>query len=123
MSLPVFVSFFVYILRIAADIPEGPLLLQWNCQIECSFSPWEEWSSCTATCGGGTQSRFRSATQAISWECIMSSRDCRPDIQSCNTQCFNGGTFLHVVSDGLYSSYCSCPAGKKGSCCLESKFG
>ncbi|CAK8671661.1 unnamed protein product [Clavelina lepadiformis] len=56
------------------------------CPVECVWGPWSDFSSCSVTCGGGTQSRFRNILHHASCggsSCSGSS------IESnfCNTQC------------------------------------
>jgi len=42
--------------------------------------------------------------------------------ETCNPNCFNGGTFSSYPYDGWYGGYCSCPIGTRGSCCEQSMF-
>ena len=104
---------------------KAPISSKWS-ECSCRWEPWAAWSSCTATCGGGTQDRDRMVWKYITPNCegfeACASNDMGWERQACNTQCFNGGTF-HTYSR-TYSShygYCSCPVGKIGSCCEESK--
>ena len=117
MPLPVFVCLLVYSLATKAD--KAPT---WD-ECECRWEMWEAWSSCTATCGGGTQERSRGIWNIDTPECegfeVCATADLGWQTQACNTQCFNEGSF---TSDGSYYGYCSCPAGIRGSCCQESKF-
>ena len=119
MELPVPVCLFVYFLVIEADIAPT-----WD-ECHCSWATWEAWSSCTSTCGGGTQRRTRSVWVLNKPKCVelgagaCATNDFGLQTQRCNTQCFYGGSFILL---GSYYGYCRCPAGKKGNCCQESKF-
>ena len=56
-----------------------------NTQACCSsvnYGNWSEWSTCTATCGGGTQTRTRSKTSAFNG----TSCGTESQTQNCNTQ-------------------------------------
>jgi len=60
------------------------------CPQDCKFNAWEEWTSCTATCGGGTQTRVR----AIVSQAQHGGAACPPaedrrvcNIGACNKRC------------------------------------
>ncbi|XP_021345012.1 protein jagged-1-like, partial [Mizuhopecten yessoensis] len=82
----------------------------------CSFNPWQSWSQCTATCGGGRQRRERSVQMYTNAVCRTfedcASNDNGFDFRDCNKICNNGGTMVG-------SSYCRCPDGWRGTCCGE----
>ena len=117
MSLPVFLYLLVCIRVIEAG--KAPT---WD-ECECRWDTWEAWSSCTATCGGGTQKRSRKVWNLNTPECegfeACATNDLGWQTQACNTQCYNGGSY---VSIGPYFGFCRCPDGKKGRCCQESTF-
>ena len=53
--------------------------------INCKWSPFGEWTGCTATCGAGLKQRSRTVLQ----EAINDGRDCvgcRVEIEICNVQ-------------------------------------
>jgi hypothetical protein len=55
------------------------------CPIDCIMSPWSDWSTCSKTCGGGTQTRTRSVVQQANY----GGKTCPTDTsqtQNCNTQ-------------------------------------
>lgn len=55
-----------------------------SCPVDCQVSDWNEWSSCTASCGGGKQTRSRTILQHNSGggkECPILT-----ETQSCNNQ-------------------------------------
>ena len=116
MSLPVFLCLLVYIHVVEAE--KAPT---WD-ECECEWGTWKPWSSCTATCGGGYQRRSRSVWHLDIPNCQGFEACATPgsgwQTRACNTHCYNGGSF---ISYGSYNGYCRCPAGKKGSCCQESK--
>ncbi|OWF52999.1 Sushi, nidogen and EGF-like domain-containing protein 1 [Mizuhopecten yessoensis] len=81
----------------------------------CRFEEWKSWSQCTASCGGGYQTRERLVWHHIRPECTTfedcASNDMGYERQQCNRICYNGGTM------GSWS--CTCPAGWRGTCCGE----
>ncbi|XP_052779568.1 SCO-spondin-like isoform X2 [Mya arenaria] len=52
-----------------------------NCTTTCEATPWSDWSECSASCNGGTQSRDREVVSSNP-DCDNSEKDFRP----CNTQ-------------------------------------
>ncbi|XP_031555969.1 uncharacterized protein LOC116292757 [Actinia tenebrosa] len=80
------------------------------------YSPWSDWSECTATCGGGSQMRSRKcdhpAPQNGGKNCIdqglgneLETRKCntKPCPSPCSPPCQNGGDCIN--------NHCKCPAG------------
>lgn len=62
----------------ACDCGVGPT------PVDCAVSEWREWSSCSAACGGGTQTRTRTVVQAprdggAACPELVESRDCNTD--------------------------------------------
>ncbi len=68
----------------------GPYIVGWNCYTRCD-GEWSAWSACSATCGGGTQTRTCTNPAPLNGgaNCVG------PSSQACNTQAcpapVNGG--------------------------------
>jgi len=84
-----------------------------NCPIDCQVGDWTPWGTCSAVCGGGTQSQTRPITVNPQYGGVA----CPPTSQSqpCGTDvcpvCQNGGVPGNY-GDGVV---CVCPAGWQGS--------
>ena len=113
-----FLCVFVYIHVLGAE--KAPT---WDA-CDCRWTEWTPWSACTANCGGGSQRRSRGVRLLDTPECRVFTACATSgsgwQTRACNTQCFNGGSFIYIP--GRYYGYCHCADGKKGQCCTESKF-
>jgi hypothetical protein len=49
--------------RTCPDLMEDAHCATQACPVDCAVSEWGKWSSCSSTCGGGTQTRSRYITQ------------------------------------------------------------
>ena len=83
----------------------------------CDWEPWDPWSDCSLSCGGGYKSRYRGVCciSNISFENCL--RSCGKDTSgyhestTCNELCYHGGTYM--------LDHCLCPETHTGSCCSE----
>ncbi|XP_071956999.1 SCO-spondin-like [Antedon mediterranea] len=74
-----------------------------DCSVDCGWSTWSQWTNCTADCGSGQQTRFRSPNNPPpangGEECEgeeAESRDCDSGVE-CPTHCVHNGI---VYQDG-----------------------
>ena len=114
------ISTVVYLLVIFADFCFVKAAIQ-GCETAfqaCQFLQWEQWQSCSVTCGGGTRQRNRPMCcwpfkQWHGPHCVVA-RCWKQDSEfhetgACNTNCLN---------DGIYTNGgCECSLGFQGSCC------
>lgn len=116
MEKPCLFLLFVNIVSI-----EGPITSKWR-ECNCRWDDWAAWSACTKTCGGGTQERDRSVWNYDTPNCegfeACATSDMGFERRSCNTNCYNGGTYKTWTK---YYGYCECQEGKIGDCCQDSK--
>ena len=75
------------------------------CAVDCVVSDWSTWSTCSATCGGGTQTRTRTVLTPPSNGGLACPADFT-ETQACNTQACPTYTW----SAGAYSA-CSVTCG------------
>lgn len=88
-----------------------------SCQIEvCTpinggWSAWSSWGSCSASCGGGTQSRTRTCTNPVPNACGASCVGSNTQSQACNTQyCYTDYTIsISNVTGGPTNWLYYCP--------------
>lgn len=69
------------------------------CPVDCVVGPWSEWGSCSATCGGGSQTRTRLVLTHAAFggaPCPMLS-----ETQSCNEQACDDPGFVPSTKDTL----------------------
>lgn len=57
-----------------------------DCCSSVNYSTWSNWSTCSKTCGGGTQYRTRTATSKYNGQSCSGSNLVLTETQSCNTQ-------------------------------------
>lgn len=55
------------------------------CPIDCVYTPWTDWTECSATCGGGIRQRFRTVRQPGRHGGIACT-DTLSETESCNTK-------------------------------------
>lgn len=86
---------------------------------QCHLDPWEQWSHCSASCGGGVSKRYKPLCCDHSYtEIAVCASDCnltRSDYfesKQCGQTCVNGVFKINV---------CQCPTGYTGTCCESSK--
>jgi len=94
-----------------------------SCPTRCRWNPWDPWSECSRTCGGGRQYRYRTycCKSSLANDIEACFNNCGRDVseyydgyretQNCNTRCYNGGTI------GTYG--CQCPDVFYDFCCSQ----
>jgi len=71
-----------------------------TCVVDATWSDWTDWSVCSLTCGGGTQSRSRTCTRAL-----HGGRDCvgeATETQACKEQPCPGISDKSALSPYVY---------------------
>lgn len=62
---------------------------QENCSVDCaacSFGPWNSWSMCTQSCGGGIRQRRRPAENILHSSGVLCNRDPGTEREPCHTE-------------------------------------
>ena len=83
----------------------------------CDWEPWDPWSDCSRSCGGGHKYRSREIccdSDLSTDECLTSCGKARSGFHestTCNEWCYHGGTYS--------SDHCICPETHTGYCCSE----
>lgn len=82
-----------------------------GCPVDCELTPWEQWGSCSADCGGGVRSRARQKTI----DQLNGGEPCAAlsETEACNGQTCDQPCILHPWSEW---SLCSrkCGGGQEG---------
>jgi hypothetical protein len=71
------------------------------CPVDCAVSAWSAWGTCSATCGGGTQTQTRTVVTPSSnggAACPALTQS-----QACNTQACSSGYYIAVTNELNYS--------------------
>lgn len=97
----------------------------------CDWEPWQSWSPCSKTCGGGIRYRGREFCCEAEWMFRDRTGDyCRShcgvtidghhQYERCNAFCLHGGELVVIFphADG----YCECEDGYHGDCCEHSRY-
>ena len=77
------------------------------CSIDCIWSSWSSWGSCSRTCGGGTQERRRTITQTAQYggtECTGNSIA----YKNCNTNSCPRPACTSCTCTNWYRETCNC---------------
>jgi len=74
------------------------LACMYNCPVDCSWSSWTAWGSCSASCNGGTQGRYRNSTIEGSNGGAVCAEGDRTQLQTCNTDACPSATYRYVKS-------------------------
>ncbi|XP_078326862.1 coadhesin-like [Crassostrea virginica] len=78
-----------------------------HCPIDGAWATWESWGSCTVTCGGGTQDRFRNCSNPTPQYGGADCSGAGNNTQDCNTQvCIIDGAWGAWTAWGGCSTTC-----------------
>lgn len=112
------------VLLLCLTVTTSVVSISAGCPVKrCEWFPWETWSDCSSTCGGGTRWRYRliCCKAELSDDiraCISNCnydmsyyRNNRDEYGPCNQVCFNGGTFTQQAGN------CACHDFYDGDCC------
>jgi len=80
-----------------------------DCSVPCPvngyFSNWSAWSTCSKTCGSGTQTRSRTYTPAINGGVDLANRNVLSESQTCNTQACVFGKIVMKPGESIKTSF------------------
>ena len=57
-----------------------------NCPVNCTVTPWSQWSNCSKICGGGSQIKSRSVTSPSQYGGVCQELSFLSEEEKCNTQ-------------------------------------
>jgi len=92
---------YVYATNGGADCVEPTsenLACMYNCPVDCSWSSWTAWGSCSASCNGGTQGRYRNSTIEGSNGGAECTEEDDTELQTCNTNACPAAQYKLVES-------------------------
>ncbi|KAI4898140.1 hypothetical protein NFI96_015403, partial [Prochilodus magdalenae] len=87
----------------------------------CSWSSWSSWASCSATCGSGERTRFRSLTpESPDADCQFEEVQRKPcDLGPCPPLCLHGNQELSVGDTWLHGECKQCTCIPEGEYCQD----